>query len=694
MRPRITVALALTLVLALVASAAGPATAAQPPSPLVRVELLSETASIRPGETFWVGIRQEITPGWHTYWGVNPGDAGEPTRIEWTLPAGVTAGEIAWPYPSRFPVGIAMSYGYENAVVLPIPMTVSDAAAPGTTLTLRGQAFWLVCAKVCVPEEAPVALNVPVTAEPPRPDPRGTSLIAAARRTLPVPSPWPASYAATPEMVTLSVTTRDLAPERVAEVWFYPSRWGAIAHAAPQRARLEPGRVTLEVERGQLSEAATTPLDGVLVVAERLDGGIVRQAFALRAEPRPAANARATLWALLLALGGGLVLNLMPCVLPVLSVKALALVNHAGERPVLRRHGLVYTAGVLVSFAAVAGALLALRAGGQQIGWGFQLQSPTVVTLLAYVLFAVALSLSGVFTVSGRLAGAGHALAGRAGYTGSFFTGALATVAATPCTAPFMGVAVGYAVTQPWPIALLIFEALALGLALPFLLLTLLPEWRRFLPSPGPWMERLKQALAFPLYASVAWLVWVVSQQTGPSGVAAALGGLVLVGFAAWLHQASRGARLSWRRVATLAVAALALGAVALGPLTAAVSSPPSAARGDGWEPFSDARLTELRAAGKPVFVNVTAAWCLTCLVNERVALRSPVVTEALARRGVATLKADWTNRDPAITRVLGSFGRNGVPLYLLYPAGASGAPAVLPQILSESALVDALDKL
>src|SRR5262245_4167081 len=693
MRFRMTFAFALS-VLALVAGTAAQVTAAQPPSPLDRVELVSETTSIRPGETFWVAICQEITPGWHTYWGANPGDAGEPTRIEWTLPTGVAAGEIAWPYPSRFPVGIAMSYGYENGVVLPIPMTVSDAVAPGTTLALRGQVSWLVCAKICIPEEAPVALSIPVTAEAPRADRRGASLIAAARRNLPVPSPWPASYVATPETVTLSVTSHDLAPERVAEVWFYPSRWGAIAHAAPQRARIEPGRVTLEVERGQLAEAATTPLDGLLVVAERLDGGIARQAFALRAEPRPAVNARAALWALLLALAGGLVLNLMPCVLPVLSVETLALVGHAGGRAALRRHGLAYTAGVLVSFAVVAGALLALRAGGEQIGWGFQLQSPTVVILLAYVLFAVALSLSGVFTVSGRFAGAGQALAGRAGYTGSFFTGALATVAATPCTAPFMGAAVGYAVTRPWPIALMIFEALALGLALPFLLLTLVPKWRRFLPSPGPWMERLKQALAFPLYASVAWLVWVVSQQTGSSGVAAALGGLLLIGFAAWLHQASRGARLTWRRAATLAVAALVLGAVALGPLTAAVSSLPAAARADGWEPFTDARLAELRAAGKPVFVNVTAAWCLTCLVNERVALRSPGVTEALARRGVATLKADWTNRDPAITRVLGSFGRNGVPLYLLYPAGASGAPAVLPQILSERAIVDALDTL
>jgi thiol:disulfide interchange protein DsbD len=667
---------------------------AAPPSPLVRVELLSEMASVRPGETFWLALRQQITPGWHTYWGVNPGDAGEPTRIEWTLPAGFTAGPIAWPYPSRFPVGIAMSYGYEGEVVLPVPLTAPRDVAPGTTVALRGQASWLVCEKVCVPEEAPIALSLPVAADTPRPDPRGAPLIAAARRSLPVPSAWTASFVATPETVTLTIAARDLAPERVAEVWFYPARWGLIEHAAPQRASLAPGRITLEVKRGQLADAAATPLEGVLVVAERLDGQVARQAFAVRADPRPGATARAMLNAMALALAGGLVLNLMPCVLPVLSVKTLALVTHAGGRAALRWHGLAYTVGVLASFAVVAGALLALRAGGEQIGWGFQLQSPVVVTLLAYVLFTVGLNLSGVFTVSGRFAGWGQALAGQAGYPGSFFTGALATVAATPCTAPFMGAAVGFAVTQPWPAALLIFEALALGLALPFLLLTLVPAWRRALPRPGPWMERLRQALAFPLYASVAWLVWVVSQQTASAGVAAALGGLVLIGFAAWLYQASRGARTAWRRVATAGVAALAVGALALGPLTGAVSSAPPAARADGWEPFSAARLAELRGTGRPVLVNVTAAWCLTCLVNERVALRSPTVTEALARKGVATLKADWTNRDPAVTRVLGAFGRNGVPLYLLYPARAMGDPMVLPQILSEGAVIDALDKL
>jgi thiol:disulfide interchange protein DsbD len=681
----------LALVLALVACA-WPAAAAPPPTaPLVRVELVSEVQAIPAGQTFWIGLRQQITPGWHTYW-VNPGDSGEPARIAWALPGGFRAGDIAWPYPERIPVGPAMTYGYTGDVVLPIQVMAPADLAPGARVSLRGQASWLVCEKVCVPEEATVTLTLPVASGPAAPDPRGAPLIAAARRAVPAPSPWAAWFVATPETVTLTVQARDLAGGRLAEAWFYPARWGAIEHAAPQRLRSDATGLVLDVARGQLAEATAAPIEGVLVIGERLDGAVARHAFAIRAEPREARGGLTLLPALALALAGGLVLNLMPCVLPVLSVKALALVHHAG-RPVPQ--GLAYTAGVLASFAVVAGILLALRAGGEQLGWGFQLQSPLIVTLLAYVLFAMALSLSGVFVVSSRFAGAGQTLAGRAGYAGSFFTGALATVAATPCTAPFMGAAVGYAVAQPWTSALLVFEALGLGLALPYLALTLVPAWRRALPAPGPWMERLKQALAFPLYASVAWLVWVVSRQAGSTGVAAALAGLVAIGLAAWLYQTSRDARALWRRVATLAVAALAVTAVALGPLTGAGSSAPVASSNnvDGWEPFSPARLAELRAQGKPVFVNVTAAWCLTCLVNERVTLRSPAVADVFARKGVVALKADWTSRDPAITRVLGTFGRSGVPLYLLYP-GTGGEPTVLPQILSEGAIIEAIDRI
>ena len=681
-----------------------PVTAQGTEAPRVRVELVSEVAGIAPGQTFWVALQQRIAPGWHTYW-MNPGDSGEAPRIEWSLPPGFTVGEFAWPLPDRIRVGSAMTYGYSESVVLPISVTPPADLVPGTRVTLKGQAGWLVCEEICIPEEAPLALTLPVVRGAPAVDARGAALIEAARRSIPTQSPWRASFAATPQDVTLMVDAPGLAADRISEVWFYPARWGAIDLTAPQRVRVDAAGITIDVARGRLTEAAAAPIEGVLAVAERLDGGTVRHGFSMTVSPTGLGVTKPTslaslLSALGLALAGGLVLNLMPCVLPVLSIKALGLVQLAGARAAtLARHGLAYTAGVLVSFAIVAGALIALRATGERLGWGFQLQSPAFVTLLAWLFFTMALSLSGAIVVSTRFTGAGQALAARPGHVGSFATGALATVAATPCTAPFMGAAVGFALAQPWPTALLVFEALGLGLALPYLLLTLVPAWRRLLPKPGPWMTRLKQLLAFPLYASAAWLVWVVSQQAGPHGVGAALAGVVLIAFASWLHQSLGGVRALWRRVATVAVVAvlpaLIVGMVALAPLGAGARSAPLADEGLGWEPFSPERLAAARASGKPVFVNFTAAWCVTCLVNERVALRSSAVADVFAKKGVVALKADWTARDPMISRILGSLGRSGVPLYALYPSGSpSTAPTLLPQLLTEGTVIEAIDKI
>ena len=523
----------------------------------MRVELISESAGIEPGGHVWVGLRKRIAPGWHTYW-INPGDSGEPATIEWTLPAGFEASDIVWPHPERIPVDPAMSFGYSNEVVLLARISAPRDVAPGSRAHLRAQVSWLVCEKICIPEEARVELSLPVVAGAPPPDPRGAPLIAEARRAVPGPSPWPASFSAKPG--ASSSRSARAASTAIASptCGSFPRNGAPIEHAAPQEVAVRDDGMTIRLARGPLPDALAGSLEGVLVVTERLDGRTARHAFTIKAAPSgalgsPGSGATAAasgprgislLEAVALALAGGIALNLMPCVLPVLSVKVLALVEHAGlERPALRRHGLAYAAGVLSSFSIVAGALLALRAGGEQIGWGFQLQSPLFVTLLAYVLFALALSLSGVVVIGGSLAGAGHSLASRPGYAGSFFTGALATVAATPCTAPFMGAATGFAVTQPWTTALVVFVALGLGLALPFLVLTLVPAWRRLLPRPGPWMERLKQLLAFPLYASAGWLVWVVSQQAGPQGVAVALAGLLLIGFGAWLYEASRNAR-------------------------------------------------------------------------------------------------------------------------------------------------------
>ena len=616
------------------------------------MDLVSEARSVAPGTTFWVGVRQRIDPGWHTYW-VNPGDSGEPMTIEWQLPPGLSAGPVAWPHPHRIPVGPAMSFGYTDEVVLPVPITASAALAPGTSVTLGGQASWLVCEKICIPEEAPVSLTLAVG--PASPDAAGAALLARARRAVPVPSPWPASFATTPETVTFTMPAPGLQRERIADVWFYPAALGSHRprrgpDGRRRRRRAVPPDHARRAARGDGGADRRRPRDHRAARPGDRPPGLPRPGHA-----RPGPAARWGLAGILaLALLGGLVLNAMPCVLPVLSVKALALVRHAGAgRAVTAAHGLAYTLGVLVSFAVLAGALLALRAGGERIGWGFQLQAPWFVALLAYVFFAMALALSGVLPISGRLTGLGQGLAARGGYAGSFFTGTLATVAATPCTAPFMGTAVGFAVTQPWGTALLIFEALGLGLALPFLLLSLMPAWRRFLPRPGPWMERLQQLLAFPLYASVAWLVWVLSQQVGPPGVAVVLAGLVLLGFAAWLRNAGRLASPPWRRAtAGGALVAVALTVATLGLVGSAPreSSRADAPAGAGWEPFSPGRLAELRAAGTPVFVNFTAAWCVTCLVNERVALRSPAVAQAFADKGVVRLRGDWTRRDGEIT--------------------------------------------
>jgi thiol:disulfide interchange protein/DsbC/DsbD-like thiol-disulfide interchange protein len=690
------------VVLLAIAVIATPAAGNSPSGPLVNVELVSEVASVQPGVPFWVAVKQQIAPGWHTYW-VNPGDSGEPMRLEWALPRGVTADQISWPAPERIPLDPAMSYGYSGEVLLPVRIQPPAGTRLGNTLTLRASAAWLVCEKECIPEEATVALTLPVSTARPAADPRWGAEMARARAALPRPSPWPVTAAATEETVTLSVAATGLNPERIQDAWFYPLEWGLIGYAFHQTLAVSPRGLTLSVARGPLPDAVARPVEGVLVITEHLDAGPVRQAFTVRADP-PAAGPPAAAWswpallqALALALLGGLVLNLMPCVLPVLSVKALSLVAHSGHgAAVMRRHGLTYTLGVLVSFAIVAGGLIAFRAAGEQIGWGFQLQSPTFVTLLAYVFFLMALAMSGVVTIGGRATGFGSTLAARSGYLGSFFTGALATLVATPCTAPFMATAVGYALTQPAPVALAVFEALGLGLALPYLLLSLVPAWARLLPRPGRWTVRLQQFLAFPLYATVAWLVWVLSLQSGPAGLAACLAGLVLLGLGAWLFETTRHATGGARGIRAVAVVCViaAVGLVALSdePTPAAVRANDADA-GIPWELYSPELLTELRASGVPVFVNFTAAWCITCLVNERVALRSVEVAASFMEKGVAYLKADWTRRDPEIAQVLASFERSGVPLYLLYPASGAEQPHVLPQILTEHIVLEALER-
>jgi thiol:disulfide interchange protein DsbD len=640
--------------------------------------LVSDRDAVAPGEALHLGLRLRMAPGWHIYW-KNPGDAGVPPRLEWTLPHGVAAGPIAWPTPTRNAEPPLMTYGYAGEVMLPVAVTGTGAGP----LDVKLHASWLVCDTICVPEEAELALHLPAGAATPSPQ---APLFAAAAADTPRPAPWPAT-------IGPDGTLRVTAPEAAAAVraaWFIPDRFGTVKAAAPQTLRQGIDGFTLALATGSAFKP-DAPLSGVLVLRDR-DGQ--QSALEVRATPGPSAAAPLMpLWQILgFAMLGGLILNLMPCVFPVLAMKAAGLARLSGAaRGHARMHALSYTAGVVLTFTAVGLALLVARAAGAAAGWGFQFQSPVFVAGMAWLLFAVGLNLSGVFEIGSRATGAGGALAGRGGHAGSFFTGMLAVLVATPCTAPFMGAAIAAALAGTPAMTVVVFAAMGLGLAAPFLLLAAVPAVAQALPRPGAWMDVLKQVLAFPMYAACVWLVWVVSQQSGPDGVLAAAAGLLLTGFAAWAFGLSqRGIGGRGAQAGALAAVLLA-GAILSGIQVARPNAAPVAEAGR--EPFSAARLASLRGQGKPVFVDMTAAWCVSCLVNERVALSTRAVRDAFARRGVTYLRGDWTRQDPTITTFLRAHGRDGVPLYVLYPPGG-GPGVVLPQVLTEGIVLNALDQM
>jgi thiol:disulfide interchange protein DsbD len=669
------------LALILLTGTAAQADASVVVTPHLRAELVSEAGQVEAGRPFWVALRLTLQPGWHTYWR-NPGDSGEAPQIRWHLPQGFSAGEIQWPPPERLPVGPLMNYGNSGEAWLPVRIT-PPARLDTATVSLRAEARWLVCKEECIPERGEFVLTLPVGVS------ASSSLapvFAALRERLPKPLVGPEWIE---QAGSLRLRLAGLAADGLGGAWFFPQDYGVLAHAAPQPLSWEGRTPMLALARGEVGLDPDSPLRGVLVVSRDGPVGRTTESWALEAAPAKAAGGAAGIaLAMLLALGGGLLLNLMPCVLPVLALKALHLVQHARADPArTRMSGLVFTAGVLLSFMVLAGVLLALRAGGEAVGWGFQLQSPAFVAGLAWLMMALGLWLSGVWSLGGAWMGLGQDLAARGGHGGAFFTGVLAVVVATPCTAPFMGAAVGFALAQPAAIALAVFLALGLGLALPWLVIALFPTAGRWLPRPGPWMERFKQLMAFPLYATAAWLIWVLAQQTDARGLALSLAGLVGVGLLVWLVGLGRG-RL-------VPIAALVGGILLFGLAREIGSAGAAGGRADTghWEAYDEARLAQLRARGQAVLVNFTAAWCITCQVNERIALDTPAVRQAMAQAGVARLKADWTRHDPALTRILEAHGRSGVPLYLLYPAGG-GAPEVLPAVLTEALVLARLNAL
>ena len=678
----------LLLVLSLLAAGGTSWAAASLRTPHVELHLEAEPGPVEPGKTFWLALRFELVPHWHVYWR-NPGDSGEAPRVQWQLPAGWQAGEIHWPVPSRIPLGPLVNLGYEDSVTLLVPIEVASEPPSGDSARIAAQATWLVCREECIPESGSLAIELPPATDGSFVDPVAAGRFEAARSRLPLRFPGSARYEADDTgALRLHLDAIGWAAERIDDLWFASADWGPVAASGTQQWQTDGDELVLSLPPGEAPLAAGEALHGLLVMTEQTSDGRLTRGFDVQAElavpVSPAPDI--TLWAALgLALLGGILLNLMPCVLPVLAIKVLGLVRHAGGSGA--QHGVVFAAGVLITFAALAALLVGLRAGGAALGWGFQLQEPLVVIGLVYLMLALGLNLSGVYAFGGGVTGAGQDLAGRPGLSGTFATGVLAVVVASPCTAPFMGGALGFAITRPPAEALLVFLALASGFALPVLLLSIWPRWLKLLPAPGAWMERLRNGLAFPMYGAAAWLLWVLSQQVGAQALAAVLTGAVLLSFALWWY----GQALQNRRrqlVVVLAGASAAIGLAAL-----AVTDPQSQQPGPHAERWSVDRVEQLRRQGRPLLVNFTAAWCITCQVNEQVALGTDSVRTALHAQGIAYLKGDWTRRDAAITAELQRHGRSGVPLYLLYPPGDT-QPVVLPQLLTEGLVLQAIENI
>ena len=684
----------------------------------IEVELVSQEAGAAPGATVFVALRQKIQPGWHTYWR-NPGDAGDATRIAWTLPAGWTAGDIVWPTPEKSRVGPLLDFAYTGEVLLPVPISVPANAQVGSVVTLKAAAAFLVCEQVCVPEDAVVTLTLPVVAGMPAADPKWGAKVADTLAKAPKPAGLKAVFSLQGSVLKLAVTGAPLKGADVSGAFFYPYSGKVIEHPPEQAIERGPEGLTLSLTPGYdftQAEAKPTELAGVLALngaayeITATPGTIPAEAGGLGAPTAPtkAASSEDAGFSLPLAVAfaflGGLILNLMPCVFPILSMKAASLTAHAHDAGKTRVQGLAFLVGVVVTFLVLAGALIAVRAGGAAVGWGFQLQSPAVVAGLALLMLLVALNMSGVFEVGASVQGVGSGASG-GGLGGSFLTGALAVVVAAPCTAPFMAGALGYALTQPPLASLLVFLGLALGFAAPFVLLAFIPGLLARLPRPGPWMDVLKKGLAFPMYATAAWLAWVYSQQTGSIPLAALLAASVLTAFAGWLYGLAQARQISGKGAAVpfvlaglsvIAAVALVVAGVRAVPAASTSTAGPSAELSTGpglaAEVWSPEKVKALQAEGKVVMVDFTADWCVTCKVNEGTALKGQRVVDAFKTSNAIYLRADWTKRDATIAAALAEHGRAGVPLYLVYPKG-SGEPAVLPQLLTEGLVIEAVEK-
>lgn len=655
------------------------------------IEIYTDRAGLVPGETVRVALRNKVRDHWHVFW-INPGDAGLPLSLNWTLPDGFTTGEIDFPAPEYIPVGPLASYAHEGQPIFVTELSVPAGAVTGDTIDIQLAAFWQTCEEICVPEDATFSFSLPVVEAA---EETNSEIFAQALAAQPKDFNGEAIIRRHGEVYDLFVP--DWNGEKPQDVFFFPETEGLTQPAGLQTASLESGALALRLMPGWTALDDDGPVKGVLSVTDSDGTPRALKISAQRGEDQLAqsssavAGQRGAPLLILLAFLGGVILNAMPCVFPILFVKAASLSASAGHSHAeQRRDGMLYGAGVLATFLLIGGLLLGLRAGGEQLGWGFHLQSPLVVGLSAYVLFAVALNLIGIFNIGESVTGIGDGLTRKTGGAGAFFTGVLAVVVAAPCIGPLLTAPVGAAVTQPPAIALLIFAAMAVGLALPYVMVAFIPAVAKILPRPGPWMKTFKQILSVPVFLAAAYFLWVFARQTQGSVFVLIAIGLALLTVGAWLFERSKGdgSRAMVMRMGAALALVLALGPVITAKQVEAV--PATGAYGKiAAVDYDEAMLADYRAEGVPVFVDFTAAWCVTCQFNKITTLKADGVAEIFAETGTVLMVADWTVRDPVITAALERFGAAGVPLYVYYGPGAE--PEILPQTLSKGIIENTL---
>lgn len=674
------------------------------------IQLISEQSAIVPDETFWIGIDMDIREGWYVYYR-NPADSGMPLTVEWTHEEDFNISDIKWPYPQWKDIpGDLTSYAYADSMLYMMEATAPEDLDSGDQTTLKVTADWLICEKVCIPENAELELTLDV-AEKPTFNEEHLTLFSEMREKLPGDLNYWESFAEVEgDSITLKLTTDAFDVPEYSNVIYFANEQGEIENGADQPYSVENDTLTMKLQKSVYKSDDVNRVWGLVYNEQGWDeSGRIKAMTVdinLGGEENIASASSGSVLSqsFLLILGfafiGGLILNLMPCVFPILSIKVMNFLQISGDDPKKAKlHGWVFGAGVLVSFLILAGLLLLLRAGGQELGWGFQLQSPPFIAFMTFMMFGLGLNLMGVFEIGNSIMNvAGSAQTGD-GLKGSFFSGVLATVLATPCTAPFMGTALGAAITMPTIAALLVFAVLGFGMAIPYIILSSFPALMKKLPKPGAWMETFKQFMAFPLFATAIWLAWVFGQQVGIDGLTNLLIGLLLMSMGIWILNRWKATQISnvSRIISRAFVVLLIGGGFFISASSSAQETGTSGSQTDQfgieWQAYSQEQLNQHIAENQNVFLDFTAAWCITCKANERVVFSSDEVKEKFRDLNFVMMKADWTNRNPEITRALESFGRNGVPLYVIYNEELD-EPMILPELLTPGIVLDALNEL